>query len=61
MGLLLAVVVHAANNQDRDSTRLVLGKLKATTIIDWLAEQNPGRCSASQMRTQQRRLQDWRR
>ena len=32
------------------------GKLKATTIIDWLAEQHPGRFSASQLRT----LQDWR-
>ena len=36
------------------------GKLKATTIIDWLAEQHPGRFSASQLRTLQRRLQDWR-
>ena len=36
------------------------GKLKATTIIDWLAEQHPGRFSASQLRTMQRRLQDWR-
>ena len=36
------------------------GKLKATTIIDWLAEQHPGRFSASQRRTLQRRLQDWR-
>ena len=35
------------------------GKLKATTIIDWLAEQHPGRFSASQLRTLQRRLQDW--
>ena len=25
------------------------GKLKATTIIDWLAEQHPGRFSASQL------------
>ena len=33
------------------------GKLKATTIIDWLAEQYPGRFSASQLRTLQRRLQ----
>ena len=33
------------------------GKLKATTIIDWLAEQHPGRFSASQLRTLQRRLQ----
>ena len=32
------------------------GKLKATTIIDWLAEQHPGRFSASQLRTLQRRL-----
>ena len=31
------------------------GKLKATTIIDWLAEQHPGRFSASQLRTLQRR------
>ena len=36
------------------------GKLKATTIIDWLADQHPGRFSASQLRTLQRRLQDWR-
>ena len=36
------------------------GKLKATTIIDWLAEQHPGRFSAAQLRTLQRRLQDWR-
>ena len=36
------------------------GKLKATTIIDWLGEQYPGRFSASQLRTLQRRLQDWR-
>ena len=27
------------------------GKLKATTIIDWLAEQHPGRFSASHLRT----------
>ena len=36
------------------------GQLKATTIIDWLAKQHPGRFSASQLRTLQRRLQDWR-
>ena len=36
------------------------GKLKATTIIEWLEEQHPGRYSASQLRTLQRRLQDWR-
>ena len=36
------------------------GKLRATTIIDWLEEQHPGRFSASQLRTLQRRLQDWR-
>ena len=35
-------------------------KLRATTIIDWLEEQHPGRFSASQLRTLQRRLQDWR-
>ena len=33
------------------------GKLKATTIIDWLEEQYPGRFSAARLRTQQRRLQ----
>ena len=33
------------------------GKLKATTIIEWLEEQHPGRFSASQLRTLQRRLQ----
>ena len=33
------------------------GKLKATTIIDWLGEQHPGRFSAAQLRTLQRRLQ----
>ena len=27
------------------------GKLKATTIIEWLEEQHPGRFSASQLRT----------
>ena len=27
------------------------GKLKATTIIDWLTEEHPGRFSASQLRT----------
>ena len=36
------------------------GALKATTIIEWLEEQHPGRFSASQLRTLQRRLQDWR-
>ena len=36
------------------------GKLKATTIIEWLEEQHPGRFSASRLRTLQRRLQDWR-
>ena len=36
------------------------GKLKATTIIEWLEEQHPSRFSASQLRTLQRRLQDWR-
>ena len=36
------------------------GQLKATTIIEWLEEQHPGRFSASQLRTLQRRLQDWR-
>ena len=34
------------------------GRLKATTIIEWLEEQHPGRFSASQLRTLQRRLQD---
>ena len=33
------------------------GKLRATTIIDWLEEKFPGRFSASQLRTLQRRLQ----
>ena len=36
------------------------GKLKATTIIEWLEEKFPSRFSASQLRTLQRRLQDWR-
>ena len=36
------------------------GRLRATTIIDWLEEKFPGRFSASQLRTLQRRLQDWR-
>lgn len=31
------------------------GKLKATTIVDWLEEQHPSRVRASQLRTQQRR------
>ena len=38
----------------RDDTK---GKLKATTIIEWLEEQHPGRFSAFQLRTMQRRLQ----
>ena len=33
------------------------GTLKATTIIEWLEEQHPGRFSAAQLRTLQRRLQ----
>ena len=33
------------------------GKLKATTIIEWLEEQHPSRFNASQLRTLQRRLQ----
>ena len=36
------------------------GRLRATTIIEWLEEKFPGRLSASQLRTLQRRLQDWR-
>ena len=36
------------------------GRLRATTIIEWLEEKFPGRFSASQLRTMQRRLQDWR-
>ena len=36
------------------------GRLKATTIIEWLEEKFPSRFSASQLRTLQRRLQDWR-
>ena len=36
------------------------GQLKATTIIEWLEEHHPSRFSASQLRTLQRRLQDWR-
>ena len=36
------------------------GRLRATTIIEWLEERYPGRFSASQLRTMQRRLQDWR-
>ena len=38
----------------------VAGRLRATTIIEWLEERFPGRFSASQLRTLQRRLQDWR-
>ena len=33
------------------------GRLRATTIIDWLEERHPGRFSGSQLRTLQRRLQ----
>ena len=33
------------------------GQLKATTIIEWLEEEHPGRFSAAQLRTLQRRLQ----
>ncbi len=36
------------------------GRLRATTIIEWLGERHPGRFSASQLRILQRRLQDWR-
>ena len=36
------------------------GRLRATAIIEWLEEKFPGRFSASQLRTLQRRLQDWR-
>ena len=36
------------------------GRLRATTIIEWLEEKFPGRFSATQLRTMQRRLQDWR-
>ena len=36
------------------------GRLRATTIIEWLEEIFPGRFSASQLRTLRRRLQDWR-
>ena len=36
------------------------GRLRATTIIEWLEEKVPGRFSASHLRTMQRRLQDWR-
>ena len=36
------------------------GKLRATTILEWLAERHPERFSASQLRTLQRRLRDWR-
>ena len=34
------------------------GRLRATKIIEWLEEKFPGRFSASQLRTLQRRLQD---
>ena len=33
---------------------------RATTIIEWLADRHPGRFGATQLRTLQRRLQDWR-
>ena len=36
------------------------GRLRATTIIEWLEEKFPDRFSESQLRTLQRRLQDWR-
>ena len=36
------------------------GRGRATTIIEWLEERYPGRFNASQLRTLQRRLQDWR-
>ena len=36
------------------------GRLRATTIIEWLEEKFPDRFSESQVRTLQRRLQDWR-
>ena len=34
--------------------------LRATTIIEWLEERHPGRFSAFDLRTLQRRLQEWR-
>ena len=40
--------------------RPAAGRLRATTIIEWLEEKFPGRFSASQLRTLQCRLQDWR-
>ncbi len=40
--------------------REAAGRLRATTIIEWLAERHPGRFSASQLRILQRRLQDLR-
>ena len=36
------------------------GKLKATTIMEWLTDRHPGRFGDTQLRTLQRRLQDWR-
>ena len=33
---------------------------KATTILEWLDERQPGRFSVSHLRTLQRRLRDWR-
>ena len=39
---------------DKDSV------LQATTILEWLNRNNPGRFKATQLRTLQRRIRDWR-
>ena len=36
------------------------GVLSANTILEWLDRQDPGRFAASQLRTLQRRMRDWR-
>jgi putative transposase len=37
LGLLLAVVVHAANIQDRDGARLVFARAKLSGPWPWMA------------------------
>ncbi len=36
------------------------GVLQATTVLEWLDRQDPGRFAAAQLRTLQRRMRDWR-
>ena len=56
-------IPSTASGRKKSSPQLrgeAAGRLRATTIIEWLEEKCPGRFSASHLRTLQRRLQDWR-